>query len=293
VNDLSTNKISQTLNIFAKLFDKIYTLWESEKSLKIIGSIIVSSFIATLLLIQLKNWGLLPSFLQNIIPTNHFFAIEIAFSFLLIVEILGMIFILAHSVSASMAKQFEIFSLILLRQAFKDFGEFTEPFIWDENIDQVIKMLSDAFGALLIFGAIVLFKQMQKHIRITKDETEQLGFVQVKKTLAIFMIFSFSIAGVYAIFANLFFTANIHFFKAFYSALIFTDILIVLISLRYSHLYIIVFRNSGFALATVIIRLALTAPVFYNVALGISASLFILGLSFTYNKFVKLRLNNH
>jgi len=201
-----------------------------------------------------------------------------------------MVLILSHSVSASLAKQFEIFSLILLRQAFKDFGEFTEPFIWDENVAQVIKMLVDAFGALAIFSAIVFFKQMQKHISITKDNTDQLGFVRVKKVLSLVMVLIFTLAGIYAVIGNLFFHQHIHFFKDFYTALIFIDILIILISLRYNNLYIIVFRNSGFALATVILRLALTAPAYYNIALGIFASLFILGLSFMYNKFIKLRL---
>ena len=283
-------RINLILNSFSELFDKLYTVWESKKSLKIIGSIIVFSFLATLFLIQLKNWDLLPASIQQHIPSNHFISIEIAFTFLLIVEILGMIFILAHSVSSSMAKQFEIFSLILLRQAFKDFGEFTEPFIFNENLEPIMKMISDTFGALVIFAAIVLFKHIQKHIPITKDETEQDGFIKVKKVLSVFMIFGFILAGLYAAFANLLFSADIHFFKEFYTVLIFTDVLIVLISLRYSHLYIIVFRNSGFALATVIIRLALTAPAYYNVVLGILASLFVLGLSFTYNKFIRLRI---
>ena len=203
-----------------------------------------------------------------------------------------MIFVLSHSVSTSLAKQFEIFSLILLRQAFKDFGEFTEPFIWDENIHQVIKMLADTFGALIIFSAIVFFKQMQKHISITRDDLDQKGFVRIKKVLSLFMIAAFVTAGVYSIVGNLFFDLNIHFFKEFYTSLIFIDILIILIALRYNHLYIIVFRNSGFALATVILRLALTAPPYYNILLGIFASLFILGLSLMYNKFIKLRLEN-
>lgn len=284
------NYFTELLLSICRTFDKLHALWENEKFLKSTGSIIVLSFLSILILIQLKNWQLLPEFLDNIITSNHFFAIDFAFTFLLIVEILSMIFVLSHSVSTSLAKQFEIFSLILLRQAFKDFGEFTEPFIWDENIHQVIKMLSDTFGALIIFSAVVFFKQMQKHINITKSDTDQEGFVRIKKVLSLIMIIVFTIAGIYSIIGNLFFEKHIHFFKAFYTALIFLDILIILISLRYNYLYIIVFRNSGFALATVILRLALTAPAYYNILLGIFAACFIIGLSFIYNKFIKLRL---
>lgn len=284
--------ISKLSSNLSQAYDWLHALWENKKFLKSTGSLIVFSFLFILLLIELKNWNVLPHFLDDLVPINHFFAIEFAFTFLLIVEIMSMIFVLSHSVSTSLAKQFEIFSLILLRQAFKDFGEFTEPFIWDENIHQVIKMLADAFGALIIFSTVVIFKQMQKHISITKSDMDQLGFVRIKKILSLFMIIIFSIAGIYSLIGNLFFDMHIHFFKSFYTSLIFIDILIILISLRYNYLYIIVFRNSGFALATVILRLALTAPAYYNIALGISASLFIIGLSFMYNKFIKLRLQD-
>ncbi len=59
----------------------------------------------------------------------------------------------------------------------------------------------------------------------------------------------------------------------------------MLISLRYNSTYSIVFRNSGFALATVIIRLALTAPPIYNVVVGFLAISISIGLTYIYNNF--------
>ena len=85
MNHIVNNTIVRTFNSFANLFDKLNNLWGNNKSLKIIGGIIVFSFLSTLFLIQIKIWGLLPYFLQNIIPVNHFFAIDVAFTFLLIV----------------------------------------------------------------------------------------------------------------------------------------------------------------------------------------------------------------
>lgn len=75
------------------------------------------------------------------------------------------------------------------------------------------------------------------------------------------------------------------FFSIFYTVLIFGDILLVLVALRYSSNYYVVFRNSGFALTTVVIRLALTAPPYINVALGVGAALFAIGLTAAYNTF--------
>lgn len=53
-----------------------------------------------------------------------------------------------------------------------------------------------------------------------------------------------------------------HFFQNFYTVLIFSDILLVLIAQCFQPGFRAVFRNSGYALATLLIRLALTAPSF-------------------------------
>ncbi len=69
------------------------------------------------------------------------------------------------------------------------------------------------------------------------------------------------------------------FFHGFYTLLILTDILVVLISQCYQPSFYAIFRNSGFALSTLIIRFALAAPPFYNVLLGLAAALFAILLT--------------
>jgi hypothetical protein len=75
------------------------------------------------------------------------------------------------------------------------------------------------------------------------------------------------------------------FFESFYLILIFSDVLIVLISFRYSSSFTVLFRNSGFALSTVGARLALSAPAFLNAAIAVAAASFALLVSLTYNAF--------
>ena len=50
------------------------------------------------------------------------------------------------------------------------------------------------------------------------------------------------------------------FFAHFYTALVLADALLVLVALRHSGAYHLIFRNSGLAAATVVLRVALTAP---------------------------------
>jgi hypothetical protein len=83
------------------------------------------------------------------------------------------------------------------------------------------------------------------------------------------------------------------FFEVSYTVLIFNDVLIVLISLRYSLTFNVVFRNSGFAVATVLIRLALAAPPYLNALLGLGAAFFALGLTFAYNMFTPVLHQHH
>jgi hypothetical protein len=83
------------------------------------------------------------------------------------------------------------------------------------------------------------------------------------------------------------------YFEIFYTLLIFADVLIVLVSMRYSIAYPIVFRYFGFAVATVLIRLALTAPRFVDAGLGITAALFAVALTWVYNLSVSVTGDKH
>jgi hypothetical protein len=79
----------------------------------------------------------------------------------------------------------------------------------------------------------------------------------------------------------------LHSFQTFYTVLIFSDIIIVLIALRYTLNYYRIFRYSAFVLATILIRISLSAETYYNVGIGVVACLFVLELTIAYNHFLK------
>ncbi len=275
--------IHKTLIFTEGIFNKIEGYWESRYNYRISGNIIVLAFLISLVIIQLNLWGALPAAVSSIIPKNHFAAIQLAFTLLLMVEIVSLVLTLPRSVSSSMLKQFEILSLILLRQAFKEFGEFPDPVDWTKMAKPVFHVMSDAGGALVLFLFIVLIARFQRHKRITKTAEEQFRFVKVKKFVAILLMFFLIAFGIFDLILYLRHDQPFDYFQTFYTVLIFSDILIVLVSLRYSYSYPVVFRNSGFALATVIIRLALSAPPYINALLGITAAIFVFVLVLIYN----------
>jgi hypothetical protein len=72
--------------------------------------------------------------------------------------------------------------------------------------------------------------------------------------------------------------------RLFYTLLIFTDVFILLFSLRYTTKYLNLFRYSSFALATIFLRLTLSAPAYFNVGMAVIAGLMVLGVTSIYNR---------
>ncbi|MEQ9299152.1 MAG: hypothetical protein RIF33_11330 [Cyclobacteriaceae bacterium] len=262
------------------LFEQAEKLWHKRFTTVLISRVLIFSFLLGLTLASLSYF----SIIKADIP--FFISIDISFSVLLVFEILGLIFILPKSVADALGKQFEIFSIILLRSAFKEFGALNSTITMDQlSQPDFYYMFYDAFGALIIFLIIGFFYKIQRHERITDTDQEQYEFKRFKQVLASGILLVFLVLGVHDIYQ--FFVQGIHetSIKTFYLFLIFADILVLLYSLRYTTRYYNIFRYSSFAFATVLIRMALSAGPLVNVLMGLLAGLFVLGLSFTYNYF--------
>lgn len=269
----------------AKLFDWIHLVWTGPRGHKAQGSLLVLTFIGTLVLIELNRRNLLLPPLSGILPTNHLGAIEISFSLLLLLEAAELVFCLAKSVSISVGKQLEILSLILIRNTFKIFAHFQEPLAWTEIKEAILPISSSAVSALLIFVIAGIYYKMLEHPPITSDTGERATFIAAKKNIALTLFFCFTIIIVDG-FWN-FFVKGIPeaIFEEFYTMLVFSDVLIVLISVRYGSGFQVSFRNSAFAVATIFMRLSLIAPVVVSGMTGVGAALFTLGVIIAYNRF--------
>ena len=270
-----------------RLFDNLEKRWERLSTQKNVASVLVTVFVFGLALVEFRRQGWLPAWLEDQIPTNHFVAILFPFTLLLLAEVISLVFALAQSVAIAVGKQLEIMSLILIRQSFKELTYFNEPIVWGEMSSEittrVLFIISDALGALIIFALLVLYSRLQSHRPITSDPDEQSSFVAAKKLIAVLLLISLVVICGEVVWAWSQSQMMYSFFELFYTLLIFADVLVVLISLRYSDAYAVVFRYFGFAVATVLIRLALTAPRVVDAGLGVAATLFAIALSWIYN----------
>ncbi len=276
------NRAERRINL---VYDYMEHIWHSPKNWRIIGSVIVLGFIVALGLILLNQSNLLPAVLARLIPVNLFYAIHFAFTMLLVFEIISLIFVLADSVANALGKQFEILSLIFLRRSFKEFVHFNGTVAWENLASTIYHIAADAGAALLIFFLLAYYYRLQRHRPIVDDKDNLGHFVMAKKGVALLLIAAFTTIGLYDLIFRHGAVSWHTFFHTIYTILIFSDILLVLISLRYCTIYSVVFRNSGFALATAMIRIALVASFYLSIFLGIGAAVFVLLLSLVYNVF--------
>jgi hypothetical protein len=277
------NKI---LDASENLFDFLKKTWESHTTNRLVSFVLVVVFIITSIISYTDRKNIIDFGNYEEYFSDPFFAIQISFTLLLLVELLSLIFMLHKSVSKSVGKQFELLSLIFIRFGFKEFGHI-ESFKWNEMSNYVYHMFAYAFGALAIFIILGIIEKIRKHLPLTDIEDEQKEFIRVKKLLSLFLLLAFLIVGTKDATFLVETGIYLHSFHSFYNILIFSDILIVFIALRYTHNYYILFRYSAFVLATIFIRIALSLESYASIIVGVASAIFVLLLTFAYNYFVR------
>lgn len=270
----------------SNVFDWLHCKWERESTHNHVVTLLALSFVLTLAAVELDKLGLFPAHLSRIVPDNPFYAINVAFTLVLVVEVVSMIFILPKSFSRSMGKQFEILSLILLRSSFKELVNLHTTLTMPEDFDIISRIIVDGTGALVVFLLLGIYQKLQRHRDHARDGAALYSFVITKKVLALLLLAIFIGLGAFNAWQLAHGEELVHFFLVFYSVLIFSDIFVVIISQRFLPSFEAVFRNSGLALATLFIRLALSAPPYWNTALGVTSALFAVCLTLAYNTFV-------
>ena len=277
------NPVYSTIN---KVFDQVEHAFEGASGQRRIGTLMVLVFIFGITGIQLNRFGLLPAQIAAITPTNHLEAIELVFTLLLVFEVLSLLFSLVYSVSISVGKQVEILSLVLLRDIFKEISNLHEPIIWEEVSGLVLDISALAFGALVIFVILNYYYRQIHQEPLSPDDKETASFIIVKKLIALLMMVGFLVILSYNWWFSLFYGEENQTFESFYTLLVFSDILIMLFSMRYGSSYRVAFRNSGFAVSTLLIRVALITPPLYSAMLGVGCALLVLGIRVAYNYYM-------
>lgn len=269
----------------------------------------VFSFFAFLILIYLDDNKHIEIELPFDIIHNYYFAVYVAFTFILFYEVVSMIFAIPKSVSVSIGKQYQIISLMILRSVFEHIGEYKHKLehidifmvisTW-ENMSELhhilVELFSGIFGPLLLFFLIWIYYNLQRHTRFVKVKDDFEGFIAIKKFMALFLM------GILVVLAVMEAVNLSHadvkvikevslshvFFKNMFTVMIFVDIILVLLTQRYTESYHVVFRNSGLAISTVLLRMSFASSIFISVTIAIFAVLIGIIVTAVYNKFLEM-----
>ena len=281
-------------NIFSKVF--------SEKNLKNFEKIILISatfgFIIHLILILLNNNGYIDlSFFQDRLFVNPISAIYTPFSFILIYEAYLLIYFLPRSFTTSIAKQFEIMSLILIRKIFKDIPNVNLDDNWIKN-ENNLQLMYDLSGVLIVFFLIYLFKKLKDELPKLPVHQNLERFISYKKIISLLLLPTLTLLCIYSFidwydytFLGIGESSNIDFlfFVDFFTILILVDVFILLISFQYTERYSQLIRNTGFIISTILLRLSFSAVGLTSLLLLVSGIIFGLIILLIYNNWEKVQ----
>ena len=242
-------------------------------------------FIIHLLLILLKELDLITvTELNQELLNDPISAIYTPFSLILVYEVYLLLFYLPRSFTSCISKQFEIISLIVIRKIFKDIPlmDLNDNWIFSEhNIELVVDLL----GFLILFFLIYLFnKDTKKLPKKNITDPSLIRFISSKKIVSLTLLIVMSIMALNTMFEWVF---NIYsnqtitqidglFFNKFFTLLILADVIILLISFRYTEEYSKLIRNTGFIISTILIRLSFSSSGYLTMILILT------GVSFAY-----------
>ena len=288
--------MTEKINI---VFGKVFSDRNLRAFEKLILFLATSGFIIHLVLILLNNNGYIDlSFFNDSLFVNPISAIYTPFSFILIYEAFLLIYYLPRSFTTSIAKQFEIMSLILIRKIFKDIPEVNLSDNWILN-ENNLQLIYDLTGVLIVFYLIYLFKKLKDNLPQLPVHTNLERFLGYKKlislllipTLILLCIFSF-LDWYGAVFIGGENSPNIDylFFVEFFGILILVDVFILLISFQYTERYSQLVRNTGFIISTILLRLSFNAVGLTSIILLISGIIFGLIILYIYNKMERTSL---
>ncbi|MDR1946755.1 MAG: hypothetical protein LBQ51_06270 [Desulfovibrio sp.] len=268
------------------VFDFVHHVFERPVTQRRIGLLILWIYLFALAGIELNRNGLLPPWLAAITPLGHFNAIHLAFTLILALEVMSLILTISRSVGRSVGKQLEILALILLRNAFKELSALPEPVSVASNLEPVWNIMVSGFGALCIFGCLCVFNRIFRSQGFIQTPDIRMRYVMTKKLLALSLLVIFCCLAVRDLFLFTARGSGQDFFETIYTVLIFADIALVLIAQRYMPTFHAVFRNSGFVIGTLLMRLSLSTLPPLDTAISVVAALYILALTWVTNHFM-------
>ena len=188
------------------------------------------------------------------------------FSILLVYEVYQLIRTIPDSFSSSVGKQYEIATLLVVRDILKRLSEVESSEGWEISSDLGFLLVECAAFLALFYTSLTYFRISDKSTKSADMSGDIAVFVEAKRLVANFMLIVFLLTAAYSFFTWISSVqdgggsvSRVIFFLDFFTFLILADILILLVSYWFYTDFGNLARNTGFVLSTVIIRVAISS----------------------------------
>ena len=287
---------------FAAIFDAINSPSVRRRLEKLVVAGAAIGFLVHLGVIGVAHYlPHLPETVFKGLDESPLHAVYTPFSVILFYEVLLLVFALAASHTGEIAKQYQIISLIVVRRVFKDIGSFSELENWLAEPEAVRAVLLDMGGAVLMFVIVTAFTFLRHVTPKMPIHRDLKGFVELKKGVAVLlMVVLVALAAInFASWLGLIrglpvaiggppANVDLFLFPRFFEFMIFTDVFLLIVSLAYYDRYEYVFRNAGFVISTVLLRVSLSTPKPYDLGLALIAMLYGLAVLGVFSGFIRI-----
>ena len=295
-----------------KFFQNINQILLSEETRKkaerFFVIVAIVSFIIHLAAILLIDVGIIETPKNKSLIISPLAAIYTPFSFILIYEVYLLVFYLPKSMTDYIGKQYEIITLILIRKIFYDLSQLKLNTNWFEA-EADLQFTYDILGVLSLFVLIFLFyKLSKKYKEITGEKQIDINektkrFIRIKTLMANLLVPVVFFLAIYS-FGNWILENTIEvkdvskgikdvnsiFFDDFFTVLILTDVLLLLITFFQTDVFSRVIRNSGFIISTIMIKLSFSADGVLTTLLIVFAVGFGVLLLLIFNQYKKIEV---
>ena len=278
---------------------------ENRRTLKraVIGLSLVS-FAAHGLLIFLAQVLHAPQAWVATVGSNYLSAIATPFNIILFYEVLTLIGALPSSTTKSIASQYEIVSLIFIREVLRDIGNIGDLIATQQITAKTLPLFLNMWGGMVMYLLVAVFRhvatqrQNRSLMQIPSPATQRM--IQQKKAVAAGLAVLLTGMAVWNV--GLFCRTALRilrtgqgtlesattFYNDLFTVMVFTDVLVLILLLLFSGRYEMVFRNAAFVVSIVIIRFALTGGYPYGAPLTVMAMLFGIATVLIFNYHVRV-----
>jgi len=270
--------------------DRVFAQDNSTRLKHLVVWLGIAGFVIHLLMIFLGKTLAHPPALFAGMGDSYLAAISTPFNFILFYEVTTLIGVLHESTTKSVAYQFEIVSLIFIRDVFKDLPD-TAGMVAEHRMTwSALPLFVDMWAGFLMYLLVAVFQHVARrgpaHAISDEPSRAQALFVAQKKVVALGLgalllcmaAYNLSLVGIDVYHLATGVEVRIPYASTFYNDLftvmIFTDVLVLILSIVVSGQYERVFRSAAFVVSIVLIRFSLAEGYPFGPPLAILAMIF-------------------